>query len=173
MYQPSDTMTQQPQLQELLDRLQDTKTRLDKTSHLDEEDVGLSYTQTLLVPNKIDVPGADERLELLHELCPLDFAEHVISAEHGTGLEELRTAIFQALDVVRVYSKAPTHKTADFERPFTVRRGGTVLDVVDQIHKDFVANFKFARVWGSQIHDGTQVKADYQPHDKDVVEFHV
>ena len=77
-------------------------------SHLDEEDVGLSYTQTLLVPNKIDLPDAAERLELLHELCPLDFAEHVISAEHGTGLEELRNAIYQALDVVRVYTKLPT-----------------------------------------------------------------
>jgi ribosome-interacting GTPase 1 len=161
------------QLQELLDRLQETKTRLAAKSHLDENDVGLSYTQTLLVPNKIDLPGAAERLQLLHELCPLDFSEHVISAEHGTGLEELREAIYRSLDVVRVYSKAPTHKTADFERPFTVRRGSTVLDVAEQIHKDFVANFKFARVWGSAVHDGTQVKGDYQPHDKDVVELHV
>jgi ribosome-interacting GTPase 1 len=161
------------QLQELLDRLQDTKTRLARHTALDKEDVGLSYTQTLLVPNKIDVPGAAERLELLHELCPLDFAEHPISAEHGTNLESLREAIYKSLDVVRVYSKAPTHKTADFERPFTVRRGHTVLEVAGQIHKDFVANFKFARVWGSGVHDGTQVKADYQPHDKDVVEIHV
>lgn len=161
------------QLQEVLDRLQDTKTRLARTTHLDPEDVGLSYTQTLLVPNKIDAPGAAERLELLHELCPLDFAEYVISAEHGKGLEELRTAIFKALDVVRVYTKMPTHKTADFEKPFTVRRGSTVLDVAEQVHKDFVENFKFARVWGTNIHDGTQVKADYQPHDKDIVELHV
>jgi ribosome-interacting GTPase 1 len=109
----------------------------------------------------------------LQELCPVDLAEHVISAEQGNGLEELRGAIYKSLDMVRVYSKAPTHKAADFERPFTIRRGGTVLDVAEQIHKDFVANFKFARVWGSGVHDGTQVKGDYQPHDKDVVELHV
>jgi ribosome-interacting GTPase 1 len=91
------------QCQELLDRLGQTKTRLAAKSRLDEEDVGLSYTQTFLLPNKIDAPGASERLELLHELLPLDFAEYVISAQHGMGLETLRTAIYQAMDVVRVY----------------------------------------------------------------------
>ncbi len=44
------------QLQEILDRLNETKTRLARTSHLDENDIGLSYTQTLLAPNKLDIP---------------------------------------------------------------------------------------------------------------------
>ena len=63
------------QCQEVLDRLGETKTRLGATSHLDENDVGLSYTKTSFVPNKIDLPQAAGRLELFHELCPLDFAE--------------------------------------------------------------------------------------------------
>ena len=95
------------QCQEVLDRLAQTKTRLAAKSCLDEDDVGLSYTQTFLVPNKIDCPRRAERLELLHELLPLDFPEHVISAQHGTGLETLRDAIYRAMDVVRVYSKLP------------------------------------------------------------------
>jgi ribosome-interacting GTPase 1 len=160
------------QLQELLDRLNGTKTRLAKTSSLDEEDVGISYTQTLLAPNKIDAPGAAERLELLHELCPLDFTEYVISAERGDGLEALSNAIYAALDVVRVYTKLPTAKSADFERPFTVRRGDTVLDVAALVHKDLAENFKFARVWGAAVHDGSVAKADYVLHDKDIVELH-
>ncbi|HVX64335.1 MAG TPA: GTPase [Pirellulales bacterium] len=160
------------QLQELLDRLNGTKTRLAKTSSLDEEDVGISYTQTLLAPNKIDAPGAAERLELLHELCPLEFAEYVISAQRGDGLEILSNAIYAALDVVRVYTKLPTAKSADFERPFTVRRGDTVLDVAALVHKDLAENFKFARVWGAAVHDGSVAKADYVLHDKDIVELH-
>ncbi len=160
------------QFQELLDRLNGTKTRMARTSSLDEEDVGISYTQTLLAPNKIDVPGAAERLELLHELCPLDFQEFVISAQRGDGLETLRNAIFAALDVVRVYTKLPTAKSADFERPFTVRRGDTVLDVAALVHKDLAENFKFARVWGAAMHDGSVAKADYILHDKDIVELH-
>jgi uncharacterized protein len=38
--------------------------------------------------------------------------------------------------VVRVYTKLPTHKEPDYTRPFTVRRGGTLLDVAMLIHKD-------------------------------------
>lgn len=161
------------QLQEVLDRLAATKTRLAKTSSLDEDDVGISYTHTLLACNKIDLPEAAERLALLHELCPLDFDEHAISALHGTGLDDLRGAIYRALDVVRVYTKLPAAKTADFERPFTLRRGGTLLDMAELVHKDFVEQFKFARVWGAGMHDPTVAKGDYVLHDKDVVELHV
>lgn len=154
-------------------RLNETKTRLAKESALDEEDVGLSFTKTLLVPNKIDVPDGEARLEMFHELGGLDFPEYVISAETGgEGLEKLRTAIFQALDVVRVYSKNPKAKEADFERPFTVKRGRTVLDVAELIHKDMAANFKFARMWGHGVHDGTPVKGDHVVHDRDIAEIH-
>ena len=161
------------QAQEALEKLHGTKTRLAAKSYLDEDDVGLSFTGTLLVPNKIDLPDAAERLELFRELYPLDFPEYIVSAQAGVGLEELRTAIFQSLDVIRVYTKLPTAKAADMQRPFTVRRGGTVLDVAGMIHQDFQANFKSARVWGANVHDGTPVKGDYQPHDKDILELHI
>jgi ribosome-interacting GTPase 1 len=161
------------QCQAVIDRLNATKTRLAALTHLDEDDVGLSYTRTLLVPNKIDAEGAQERLELLHELLPLPFEEHVISAAHGAGLEALKEAIYRSLDVVRVYTKLPTHKEADFEKPFTIRRGGTLLQIAELVHKDFAHHLKFARVWGTAVHAGTQVKGDYVLHDKDVVEMHV
>jgi ribosome-interacting GTPase 1 len=160
------------QLQELLDRLNQTKTRLATRSHLDENDVGLSYTQTLVAPNKIDLAEAAERLALLHELCSLDFPEFVISAEHGQGLEELKNAIHAALGVIRVYTKLPTHKEADFDRPFTLRQGGTVHDVAELVHKDIAATFKHARLWGQGVHDGTVVKGDHVLHDRDIVELH-
>ncbi len=161
------------QCQDVLDRLGQTKTRLAARSCLDEQDVGLSFTQTFLVPNKIDAPGAPERLALLHELLPLEFSEYVVSAAHGTGLETLRTAIYQAMDVVRVYSKLPSAKEPDRDRPFTLRRGSTLLEMAAMVHKDFAEGLKFARVWGTAVHDGTQVKADYVLHDRDVVELHV
>ncbi|HVX10017.1 MAG TPA: GTPase [Pirellulales bacterium] len=160
------------QLQEVLDRLAATKTRLARVSSLDEEDVGISYTQTLLVPNKVDLDDAAGRIELLHELCPLDFAEYPISALNGTGVDVLRDAIYGALDVVRVYTKSPTAKTADYDRPFTLRRGSTLVDVAALIHKDLAAELKFARVWGSAVHDASVVKGDYVLSDKDVVEVH-
>jgi len=161
------------QCQNVLDRLSTTRTRLAADSYLDEDDVGLSYTQTFLVPNKIDAPDAPARLELFHELCPLDFPEYVISAQEGTGLETLREAIYRAMDQVRVYTKLPSEKEADFDRPFTVRRGSTLLDMAAQVHKDYGEGLKFARVWGTAVHDGTTVKGDYVLRDKDVVELHL
>jgi len=161
------------QCKEVLDRLNRTKTRLAAKSYLDENDVGLSYTQTFLVPNKIDVPEASARLELLHKRLPLEFPEYVISAKHGTGLEILREAIYKALDIIRVYSKPPSAKEPDWERPFTLRRGSQLVELAAMIHKDFVEKLKFARVWGKAVHDGTQVKGDYVLQDKDVVEIHV
>lgn len=159
-------------VQEVLRRTQETKTRLARETCIDEEDIGVTFTQTFVVPNKIDLPEAADRLQLLHEFVPLDFAEYVVSAEHGTGLEALREAIFRALDVVRVYTKLPTAKQPDYDKPFTVKRGGTLLDVAELIHKDVAKNLKHARAWGSQVHDGSIVKADYVLADKDVVEIH-
>jgi ribosome-interacting GTPase 1 len=159
--------------QEILTYLNSTKTRLANTSYLDEDDVGLSYTQTFLVPNKIDAPEAQDRLQLLHEFVPLDLREFVISAEHGAGLEPLREAIYRALDVVRVYTKHPNHKDPDFDRPFTIRRGGNVQDVAELIHKDLAKNLKNARIWGHGVHDGTFVKGDHVLNDRDIVELHM
>jgi ribosome-interacting GTPase 1 len=161
------------QCQDVLDRLSTTKTRLSATSYLDESDVGLSFTQTFLLPNKIDLPEAPERLSLLHELCPLQFREFVISATQGTNLEPLREAIYRAMDVVRVYSKVPAAKEPDRDRPFTVRRGSNLLELAGLVHKDFLEGLKFARVWGTAVHPGTPVKGDYVLQDKDIVELHM
>lgn len=161
------------QCQDVVDRMNQTKTRLASSSSLCEEDVGLSFTRTFLVPNKIDLPEAAVRLELLHELTDFGFTEYVISATEGTGLEELRGAIYEAMDVVRVYTKLPTAKEPDRDRPFTVRRGDSVMDMAGQVHKDYSEKFKFARVWGEAVHDGTVVKGDYVLHDGDIVELHM
>jgi hypothetical protein len=160
------------QFQDVLERLSGTKTRLAASSYLDETDVGVSYTRTFLVPNKIDVPEAADRLALLRELCPVEFPEYVISAQEGENLELLRQRVYESLDVIRVYTKLPAAKEPDMERPFTVRRGSTLLDMAGLVHKDFLEGLKFARVWGSAVHDGTPVKGDYVLHDKDIVELH-
>jgi len=117
--------------------------------------------------------GSDARLNDLQELCPLPFKYFALSATEGSGLEALRDAIYRSLDVVRVYTKMPTSKNADFDCPFTVPRGGTLMDVAQLVHKDFAKNLKHARVWGTEVHDGTYVKGDYIVHDKDVVELHI
>ena len=84
----------------------------------------------------------------------------------------LREAIYRALDVIRVYTKLPQAKEPDYSKPFTIRRGGTLVEVAGLVHKDMAKNLRFARVWGSHVHDATTVKGDYVLHDRDVVELH-
>ena len=161
------------QCQDVLDRLQGTKTRLAAESGLDEDDVGLSYTKTFLVLNKCDVPDFQDRLELFREFCQVPFREFIVSATEGTGMEELRDAIYKSMNCVRVYTKQPTQKQPDRDKPFTLKEGSCVFDLCDQIHKEYASRFKFARVWGEGVHDGTVVKGDYVVHDGDVVEINV
>jgi hypothetical protein len=158
---------------EIVSKLNETRTRLGRTTHLDENDVGLAYIQTFLVFNKVDDAEAKDRWELFHEFCDWGFYEHWVSAQQGTGLESLRNAIYHSMNVVRVYTKMPNEKQADYDRPYTLPQGGTLMDVAELIHKDFAKNLKNARVWGSHVHDGTVVKGDYELHDGDVVELHI
>jgi ribosome-interacting GTPase 1 len=159
------------QLQELLDQFKG-KTRFGKETRLDENDVGVSYTATLFCPNKMDDPEAADRLSLLDEFISIDLPRFPISANDPATLETLKDEIYRKLDVVRVYTKTPTKKEPDYDKPYTLSRGGTLLDVAELIHRDLAEKLKYARVWGSEIHPGTQVKADYVVHDKDVVEIH-
>jgi len=161
------------QFQDALTKLATTKTRLGNSTYLDEENIGLAHVRTFLVVNKIDLPEAAERLEIFHELCDVDFPEFQVSAEVGTGMEELRDAIYAAMNSLRVYTKQPKAKEADLTRPFTIKQGSTLVDLAALVHKEFAENLKFARIWGEAVHDGTVVKGDYVLHDKDIVELHM
>ncbi|MCR9291838.1 MAG: 50S ribosome-binding GTPase [bacterium] len=158
--------------QAVLDRFAASKTRLGRISMLDEDDIGVSYTQTLLVLNKIDDPAAAERLALLDEFLELPFERMQVSATQDRGLQELRKYVFDTLEVVRVYTKHPKEKEADRSKPFTIRKGETLFEVAQNVHRQMAEDLKSARVWGSAVHDGTLVKPDYQPVDGDVVELH-
>ena len=159
-------------LADVLHAVQQSRTRLARTTWLDEDDIGISFTGTILAFNKIDLPEAADRYQFFQEFIDVDFECVSISALTGAGLEQLKKLIFERLDVVRVYTKMPNKKDADYEKPYTLTRGGTIADLARLIHNDLAEQLKFARVWGSAVHDATTVKGDYVLHDRDVVEIH-
>jgi ribosome-interacting GTPase 1 len=132
----------------------------------------LRYTRTMLVANKIDAEGAVDRLEVVRELFGQRFPIQVISAEAGTGLEELRGAIYKFLRVIRVYTKQPG-KPADMSSPFTCPIGSTLIELAALVHRDFAEGLKSARIWGTGVFDGQTVKRDHVLHDRDIVELHL
>ena len=52
----------------------------------------------------------------------------MVEFDREKSREELRNRIYEALGVIRVYTKAPG-KPADYKEPFTIPDGGTVEDL--------------------------------------------
>jgi ribosome-interacting GTPase 1 len=95
-----------------------------------------------------------------------------VSAQTGRHLEQFQRALFERLNLVRIYPK-PAGEEPDMQRPFVMKQGATVEDLAGKIHKDFLKNLKAARVWGSSVHDGQMVGRDYVLSDGDVVELRI
>ena len=138
----------------------------------DEDDPFSLSLPTLLIANKSDLDPDPGEVETLEELLGLRYPALTVSAKTGDGLDLLGAFLFRALEIVRVYTKTPG-KPADNDKPFTVRRGGTVLDVARLVHKDIAEGLKFARMWGTEVFDGQQVGPDHVVVDGDLVELHV
>ena len=128
------------------------------------------YVPGIVVLNKIDMVDKEE-LERVKEIVNPDIC---ISAEKKINIEELKSLIFKKLEFMRVYTKE-AGKKADMDVPIIMRRGNTLKDVCLKLHKDFVAKYRFARIWGkSSRFDGMPVKRlDHVLQDKDIVEIHL
>jgi hypothetical protein len=127
----------------------------------------------VLLANKSDLFADPEaELAVFRELAPDPFLSLAVSAESGRGLAGVGPALVELLQIVRVYSKIPGHPP-DVGRPFTLRRGGTVRDVAQLVHRGMASELRFARVWGASVgFEGQQVSAAHVVADRDVVELH-
>ncbi|MYK19390.1 TGS domain-containing protein [Candidatus Poribacteria bacterium] len=138
---------------------------------LDEADRETPENGTLIVANQLDASGAEERLDILKEFYGDVYRICPISAETDEGKDALFQEIYTELNILRVYPKAPG-KPIEHDEPIVLPAGATVLDAARNLHKDF-AEFKFARIWGPQWHDGQSVSRNDVVYDGDVVEFHL
>ena len=79
---------------------------------------------------------------------------------------------FEALAIIRVFTKQPGKPPDPSSTPFTLPRGATVADLAVRIHKDLLANMTFARAWGAGVFPGQTVHRDHVLSDGDIVEIH-
>ena len=124
----------------------------------------------LVVVNKNDDEGTDEDFEVLRELLGDEWPMLSISATNGRNFEQLKKAVFEQLEIVRVYAKPPG-EPPDLTAPFVVKKGTTVEEFAGKVHKDFLETLKSVRVWGSADYDGQMVSRDHVLCDGDVVEL--
>ncbi len=151
------------QLEGLLQLLQERE-----VIDLSEEGEIIAPIPFLVAANKMDLPGAADNLAVLRDLRP-DVEISAISST-GSGLEQLKEKLFAVLDIIRIYGKAPG-RPADMTQPFILKRGSTVIDFAEMVHKDFPEKLKSALVWGSTRFDGQAVPRDYVLEDRDIVEL--
>jgi small GTP-binding protein len=128
--------------------------------------------KVLVIGNKIDLDRDERNYGILKAKYEGHFPITAISAAEGTGLEELKARIYQVLDIIRVYTKAPGQKP-DPTDPIILKRGSTLADAAAEVHKDFRAKMKYARIWGSGKHDGVMVRRDHVLEDGDIIELHL
>jgi len=126
----------------------------------------------LIVGNKNEMAGSNENWERLRSQYARLFPLVSISAREGGGLEEFKRAVYQALNIVRVYTKTPGSK-ADLTDPMILEKGSTLGEAAESLHKDFYQNLKYAVVWGSGKYDGQRVSKGHVLQDGDIVEFHI
>ena len=126
----------------------------------------------MLVGNKLDLLGAMENLGAIEELYGGRFRSLGVSAVASVGLGDFTRMLFNELNVVRFYSKAPGTQ-ADLEVPYVLPRGSTVEDAAGHVHRDFVEHFRYARLFRRpHLHDGLMVERTHVVEDGDILEFH-
>jgi len=167
-------ITDDPEIQAelLIEQLQRWKIYLLSSKKPNNEaNTGVSK-RGLIVVNKNDLAVTEGSFIRLKEKYGNTCQCIAISALKKENLEELKRAIFEIAGIIRVYSKPPG-KEPDLSTPFTIPSGSTILDLAEFIHKDFLFNLKFARVWGSAKFEGQRVEKTHVLKDLDIVEFHI
>jgi hypothetical protein len=130
------------------------------------------HKKALIVGNKLDLDNAGQGYVALRNKYEGRFPLVAISVKQGTGLEGFKLKLYQLLDVIRVYTKAPGKKPV-FTDPIVLPRGSTLEDAAADVHKDFRDRLKYARLWGSGKHEGIMAKRDHVLQDGDIIELHL
>jgi len=95
----------------------------------------------------------------------------VVSCNLDLNLDNLITKIWEYLHLVRCYTKR-RGDPPDFSSALVLQQGTTVQDLVTLIHKDLLAQFKYALVWGTSTkHTPQKVGLGHVLEDEDVIEI--
>ncbi|MEM3146655.1 MAG: GTP-binding protein, partial [Archaeoglobaceae archaeon] len=145
--------------------------RIHNADVLIREDITVERLIDALNGNRVYIPSITvvNKIDLMDVECEEAIK---VSAEKGINLDLLKEEIYRKLGFIKVYLKPPGEK-ADMERPMVLRKGATVADVCRKLHKDFVENFKYARVWGKSVKfEGQRVGIDHVLSDNDVISIY-
>lgn len=125
------------------------------------------YIPCIYVLNKIDQLTIEE-LDIIDQM-----PHHVpISAAHGWNLDELLESIWDYCQMIRIYTK-PKGMVPDYTAPVVLHDSSpSIEDFCNKLHKQMIAQFKYAWVWGSSVrHQPQKCGKEHILGDEDVVQI--
>jgi ribosome-interacting GTPase 1 len=133
------------------------------------------YLPSLIVLNKIDLVNASFVHENKSKILGDDDNNNnnnyfiAVSADSGINIDVLKEAIYERLGFIRVYMR-PKGGETDFKEPLIMKKGATVKDVCNKIHRNMAKNFRYGLVWGTSAKfAGQKVGLDHKLADEDVL----
>jgi ribosome-interacting GTPase 1 len=160
------------QMNSITEQLKKMRVLIGESSVEADPDFTVWQQKALIIGNKSDLDEGGRNYARLKQQYGQRFPLIAISVAEGTNLEELKSKIYEVLDIIRVYTKAPGKKP-DPTDPIILKRGSTLADAAAEVHKDFRTRMKYARIWGSAKHDGVMAKRDHVLEDGDIIELHL
>jgi len=134
---------------------------------------GITYKPALIVATKGDLPGTSSNFEKLVKEFGSVFKVVPVSSKKRKGIDALKRTFFEMLDVVRVYTRDPSPSQGVSEKPIILKKPATVADVAKRIHRRFIKDFKFARVWRkSEKVEVLKVGLDFELRDLDIIQIY-
>jgi ribosome-interacting GTPase 1 len=164
----SDGELLREEFDEIADLLEERNIRLVERRTPESEDRVVDIAARIVLAKSDLADGASIR----HIADELPLPSICISAASENGLDELKSALFEGLEVVRVYTKLPGQKP-DMTEPYTLPAGSQAIDAVRAVHREFAERLQYVRIWGSGRFDGQQVPSDHVLVDGDIVEVHL
>jgi len=125
-----------------------------------------TYAKAITILNKIDL--VDEKfLKKVSKKLKTEFIP--VSADAEQNIAELRDRIYDELRFIRIYLR-PKGGKADYKEPLIIRKGNSVLDVCNKLHRKLRKDFRFGLVWGKSVKFGGQrVGLSHVLQDEDVL----
>ena len=111
-----------------------------------------TYAKGITILNKIDLVD-NKFVKNVSKKLKTNFIP--TSADSNKNINQLKERIYNELEFIRVYLR-PKGGETDFKEPLIVRKGNTVEDVCNMLHRNMKKDFRFGLVWGKSVKFGGQ-----------------
>ncbi len=135
------------------------------------QDITVDELIDVLEGNRVYIPAlvAVNKADLLNKEAKIPSGAIAISAENEKNLDKLKGMIFEKLGLIRIFTKKQ-REGADLKEPLIVKKGSTIGEVCEKLHRDLKKEFRYAMVWGKSVkHQPQRVGLEHVVRDGDVV----